>query len=418
MAFQKPKGTIDFFPDEKSKQDYVFGKLKVAAESSAFKEIESPAFENIEVLTKKSGEETRNQIFTLEKKGNEEFGLRYDITVPCARMFVDIQKGCQKPVKWFYLTRMWRYEQPQKGRLREFYQFGTEVFGSNSPAADAEVINLAIDSLKSLGLKKGDFYLYINNRKLITGLLLSRINEAQVDFALSIIDKFRKLSEDDFLKELSQNNINKNQAKEVLEIIKKDTFDKQYLNKLAQEGYEELMKVLELLSDNRDFVKIDLSVVRGLAYYTGTVFEVYDAGRKFRAICGGGRYDNLIEMFGGEKAGATGFGMGYATLSLLLQDKGLLPDSEITPDYFIAVIKKENFNDAYEICNKLRKRFSCEIDLNQRNLGNQLQFANSIKAKKVIFVGENELKEGKFKVKDMQTGIEEIFSFEELMEGR
>jgi histidyl-tRNA synthetase len=405
MAFQNPKGTVDFYPEEKRLQDYVFNNLRKTAKSFNFQEIESPGFETMGLLTKKSGEEIKGQIFNLEKKGNEEFGLRFDMTVPAARMFIQRQKSAQKPVKWFYLTRMWRYEQPQKGRLREFYQFGTEIFGSGNAAADAEIINLAIASLESLGLKKGDFYVYINNRKLITGLLLSRIKEEQIDFALSMIDKYRKLSDEDFLKELSQNKINESQADEILEIIKKSEFDKTHLNKLAQEGYGELNAVLALIKD-KDFVKVDLSIVRGLAYYTGTVFEIYDSGRKFRAICGGGRYDNLIELFEGENTGATGFGMGYSTLSLLLEEKKLVPNLTEGPDYFVAYVKKENLNDAYSMALELRDRFSVEIDLNSRNLSNQLQYANSIKAKKVIFVGENELKSGTFKVKDMGSGSE------------
>lgn len=414
MAFQNPKGTVDFYPEEKNLQKIIFNKLRETAKRFNFLEIESPVFETLELLKKKSGEEVSKQIFTLEKKGSEEFALRFDMTVPAARMFATRQKSLQKPAKWFYIDKNWRYEQPQKGRLREFYQFGVEVFGSNSPIADAEVISLAINALLDLGLSKDDFVVYISNRKLLTGLLLTRIKEDQLENVLAVIDKFRKLSKTDFVKSLIDCNLNKGQAEEILEIIEKNEFEETKLSKLGQEGLAELNSVIELLKKYKDCVKIDLSTVRGLAYYTGTVFEIFDKDREFRAVCGGGRYDNLIGLFGGDMTGATGFGMGYSTLSLLLEKKGLLPKTSEGPEYFVAYIKKEFVKDAYELALTLRKKYSVEIDLNVRNLGNQLQYANGVKAKKVIFVGEDEVKSQKFKVKDMQAGTEKLVPYDEL----
>ncbi len=153
---QKPKGTEDFFPEDKALQNAIFDKIKNTCDNYNFNEVETPAFETIQLLTKKSGDEIKEQIFTLDKRGKEEFGLRFDMTVPITRMYIEKQKALTKPVKWFALSRMWRYEKPQAGRLREFYQLSVELFGSNKAEADAEVISLAIDILKSLGLNDKD----------------------------------------------------------------------------------------------------------------------------------------------------------------------------------------------------------------------------------------------------------------------
>src|SRR3989344_428679 len=197
MTFQKPKGTQDFYPEDKALQNKIFNILRSVAQKYNFQEIESPAFENIEVLTKKEGEEITSQIFTLEKRGEEKFGLRFDLTVPAARMFIAKQKEIPKPVKWFYLSRMWRYEQPQTGRLREFYQLSAEIFGSDRPEADAEAISLLIDCFLALGLTANDFLVKINNRKLLQGIVAELVPQENITKVITLIDKKEKLSEQD-----------------------------------------------------------------------------------------------------------------------------------------------------------------------------------------------------------------------------
>lgn len=420
----KPTGTIDFYPEEMAIRKAIFRKLMAVAENYNFKQIETPAFENLNLLTQKEGEEIKQQIFTLEKRGEEEFGLRFDLTVPAARMFIEKQKELARPVKWFYLTRMWRYERPQKGRLREFYQFGTELFGSNKPEADAEVISLLIDSFQSLNLTEKDFFVKINNRKLMQGVLEEITNKKELVFkVIAIIDKKSKISDEEFENELKKLKLNKLQIEDIKNILdstgKEDMNEIEYLeqylkgkkikiNSLAKEGFNELKEILTLLENKKEFIKIDLSTARGLAYYTGTVFEAYDTFEHYRALAGGGRYDKMIEMFKGEPTPATGFGLGYATLTLLLKEKNLLPKIDTAPDYFIAIINEEVKQKAIDIAQKLRKDNKVEIDLKQRNLGNQFKFANKIGAKKVIIVGPDEVKQGKVKVKDMESGEEEI----------
>jgi len=406
---QKPTGTVDFYPEDLSIRNKIFNSLRKTVKKFGFKEVETPAFENIDLLTKKSGEEILDQIFALEQKGDETFGLRFDLTVPITRMFLEKQKSIPKPVKWFGISRMWRYERPQAGRLREFYQLSIELFGCAKPQADAEIINLAVKCLTDLGLTKDDFFVKINNRKLLQGLLLGIAKEDKLDDLIRVIDKANKITPEEFEKELKLLKIDPKEVKKILKCRKLEEIESLKLNKLAKQGLEELGFILDKVDKN--FVKFDISVARGLAYYTGTVFEIFDKEEKFRALAGGGRYDNLVELYGGAPTPATGFGMGFSTLSMLLKEKDLLPEPDIGVDYFVVIIGDVE-NKALEIIRELRKKYSVEYDLSGRNIKNQLDYANSINAKKVIFIGEDEIKSGMLTVKDMKTGKQSKFSVE------
>lgn len=407
--YQKVKGTVDFYPEEKTTQQYIFNKLRQTAVNFNFKEIETPAFETLELLTAKSGEEIKTQIFTLEKKSTEQLGLRFDLTVPATRLFVQKQKELPKPVKWFYIDKSWRYEAPQKGRLREFYQFGVELFGSDKPEADAEIISLAIEALKSLGLTKDDFYVKINNRKLAEGLLLDILPKEKLDDVFRLIDKSSKITAEEFVSELKKLRLNDSQISGIKKMVSLKGKPSEVLDTIdATSDYTkiallETKQVAELLEGYGDVIVLDLSVVRGLAYYTGTVFEIFDKGNSLRAIAGGGRYDKLVELFNGEPTPVTGFGMGFSTLSLLLESRGLLPKVALEPDYYIAYfpdVRKE----ALKLIQKLRKSNVVETDLLQRKFGKQMEYANAIGAKKLIVIGEDEVKSRMIKVKDMKTG--------------
>ncbi|MEE9525929.1 MAG: histidine--tRNA ligase [Candidatus Woesearchaeota archaeon] len=400
--FQKPTGTTDFYAEDMGIRKKIFLKLRASAKKFGFNEIETPAFETLDLLTKKSGEEILGQIFTLEQKGDEKFGLRFDLTIPITRMFLEKQKELPKPVKWYGLSRMWRYERPQAGRLREFYQLSVELFGCDKADADAEVINLAVECLKSLGLTSQDFFVKINNRKLLQGLLLGVVKEDQLEAVVRIIDKVKKITDEEFEKSLKNLKINVSGIKKILRCKTLEDIEKLKPNKLAKEGLMELKSIMELL--DKKFIKFDISIARGLAYYTGTVFEIYDKEEKFRALAGGGRYDNLVELYGGSPTPATGFGMGYSTLSLLLKEKDLVPDAGLGPDYFVVIIGEEVKEEAIKIIKNLRKKYSVDYDLSGRNIKNQMNYADSVKAKKVIFVGAEEIESGMLSVKDMKTG--------------
>lgn len=404
MKYQKPTGTVDFYPEDLALRNKIFNSLRDTAKRFNFKEVETPAFETLSLLTAKSGEEVKKQIFVLEKKGEEEFGLRFDLTVPITRLFLEKQKELSKPVKWFGLSRMWRYERPQAGRLREFYQLSVEMFGSDKPEADAEIINLAINCLRDLGLTQKDFYVKINNRNLLHGILEDFAEKKYIQDLIALIDKKEKLDEKEFEQGLDDFNVkDKEKLKQTLETD--DISKLKPRNESAKKGLEELKQVMKFL--NNKFVKFDLTVARGLAYYTGTVFEVFDRSGKYRAIAGGGRYDNMVKIFGGEPASATGFGLGYSTLSLLLKDKGLLPKIEQPIDYYVIIIGENKIKEkALSIISKLRDKYIVDYDLTGRSIKKQMDYANKINANNVIFIGEKEIWTDKLKIKDMKTGKE------------
>ena len=414
MKFQKVKGTVDYYPEDMSTRNQIFDSLKRTAASFNFMEIEPAALESMKLLTCKSGEEIKKQIFVLEKRSKEEIGLRFELTASMARMFVEKQKCIQKPVKWFALSRMWRYEQPQAGRLREFYQLSAELFGSAKPQADAEVISFLIKCLTDLGLTEKDFVVRLNNRKLIHGMLLDFIQKEKIEDVFSEIDKVSKLQRGVIEGNLRDLGIDDDQIESVFDIILTEDIENiEPKNNLATEGLNELALILNNVDSK--FVELDLTTVRGLAYYTGTVFEIFDRGGKLRSIAGGGRYDNMVKIFGGEPSPAVGFGIGLATLNLLLEEKGILPKPDTGCDYFIAPVSIDVVDDSAKIAAKLRTRFRVEMDLMGRKLGKQLAYADSIGAKNAIIIGEDELKSGKLKVRNLSSGEEKKCTVDELI---
>ena len=436
VDYLPPKGTEDFFPADFSVRKQVLDSLRATAIKYGFLEVETPAFETTEWLTKKSGDELLGQIFTLEQRGSEKFGLRFDLTVPITRLFLQKQRELQKPVRWFGLSRMWRYEAPQKGRLREFSQLSVECFGSDKVQADAELLNLFVDCYKNLGLTSKDFKVRVNSRMLLQGLLwgLNCVSsEKQCDDVFRLVDKSSKISEDDFKKELKGVGLDDAQIKNVLEIVSLKGSPSDVLSRIDALNIGDLglsdslatLKNLFLFLPEEYFV-MDLSIARGIAYYTGIVFEAFDVSGEFRALGGGGRYDNLIDLYGGERTPATGFGIGLSTLSLLLEKKNLIPKSKTGVDYFVALVPKEQSKEyqqyktlgtmgvselvlrkAFDVARELRKNSSVVIDINERKLAKQFEYAQSIGAQKVVIVGEKDLAEGKVTIRDMKTGKEE-----------
>lgn len=403
--FQKPKGTTDYYPDDFANLSGILTICLEVASRYGYREVESPAFEDLKFLSEKEGDEIKEQIFVLEKRGEEGLGLRFDLTVPLTRMFCAIQKSVQKPVKWCYGTRMWRYERPQHGRLREFYQFGVEMFGSCLPDADSEVINLAVDCLKALGLTHRDVFVNINNRKLIQGILSDIVSDDYITEALSIIDKREKIDEQEFFKLLKDVHVT-DPAKlvEILDLTDIEAISKLSLNPIARQGAEELKQLMAMVDPQ--FCRISLSSVRGLSYYTGTVFEIFDIAGKYRSICGGGRYDNLVSLFGGEATPAVGFAIGLSTLQLVLTNSDKHVPLPQPLETYVAIVDKSVRDIGRSIASTIRKTKSCDLDLTQRSLSKQLTYAASIGAKEVIIVGPKDIGQGNITIRNLLTGKE------------
>lgn len=412
MKIQNLTGTRDFYPELQRKLNYIFNAWREVSLKYGYEEMDSPLLEPVELWTLKSGSEIPEQMYNFTDKGGRNVAIRPELTPSLARMVAQKQRELGRPIKWFSIPRCWRYERPQSGRLREFYQFNLDLLGSDSMKADAEVIATSIEIMKRLKLTEKDFYIRLGNRRLLQEVFLQVVDKKVLQEVFRLVDKKCKLKEGDFelaMKDLGLNNEEIRKLNELLRINSLEEIDYKKLNENGKKGYDELKELLSYLNEYgvSKFIKVDFSIMRGFDYYTSTVFEVFDAGKEFRAIAGGGRYDNLVNDFGGEKCPGVGYGMGDVVLSLFLESKGKLPILDKSVDYFVVNIG-ETYDEVLKLANKLRKNYSVEVDVLDWDMGKQLKYANKINAKKVIFVGEDEVKKGKFKVRDMISGKEEL----------
>ena len=396
MATDKVRGTRDFYPEDKRVLNYIFNSWKSVAESFGYEEVDGPILEPVE-LYRKSGQEVPEQMYRLTDKANRELVLRPETTPTVARM-ISARRDLQKPIKWYSVSRCLRYEAPQSGRLREFFQFNLDVLGSRSMMADAEAITTAVRIMEKFGLTRKDFYVRISNRKLAEAVILDAgVEKNKLKEVYRLIDKLGKITEKDFVLSLKDIGVN---GDGLLKALKADRLDD--LNNY--DGAGELRELFSFLKKFKvdKYCVIDLTIMRGFDYYTSTIFEVFDATKELRAIAGGGRYDELAPNCPG-----IGYGMGDVVLELLLRKKGKIKKLDKDIDYFVAYVDSSVLDKAIEISEKLRERYKVEMDVSMRNLGKQFKYANSVKAKKVIVVGPDELKQGKVVVRDMTTGKEE-----------
>ncbi|MDP6293752.1 MAG: histidine--tRNA ligase [Candidatus Woesearchaeota archaeon] len=412
-----PKGMKDYYPEEKAVREKMYATFKARAKAYGFQEVEMPVMETIENLTAKSGPDKKSQIFVLEKRSNEQLGLRFDLTIPMTRLFVAKQKELPKPVKWFCVDKNWRYEAPQKGRLREFYQFGVEVFGSESPRVDAEVINLVIDCMQAFGITEKDVVMKVNSRKLLEGLLQAFVPPKKMVEVIRAIDQAEGKEEGTLKQALKDIGVENDEIIKLASI--KGTMQEvasQIENcDITEEGKEELEKMKQACAlIPKEWVEVNLGLARGLDYYTGIVFEAFDKAGDLRALAGGGRYDALTTLLGGEDTPATGFGFGILPFSIYLEEKGLLPNTGFVIEYFVAPVDEAVVPEAFRIAEKLRKKFNVEVDLSGRKLGKQFEYAASIGAKKIIVVGSRDLEKGLVTVRDLAKGKEEQVKVDDL----
>ena len=401
MTFKAPKGTRDFLPETMEKRRFVFDKIREVFDSYGFGEVDTPAFESLELLTKKGslGDEAVKDIYRFEDKAERKLGLRFDPTTPIARIVAN-KKGLKKPIKWCYnFVKMWRYEDVKKGRYREFSQSGVELIGSDSKAADAEVMMIVIDILKGLGLK--DFYLRVNSRKILEKISKKLNFKNKKIQVFREVDKIEKQGEKKVKKELNDL-IGKEKTQKLLEVLRMDADQiKNFLDKKNMR----ILKTISLLPKKyKKYVNLDFSIARGLDYYTGFIFETFIKNfENLGSVASGGRYDNLIERYGGKATPATGWGMGVDRLVPTSEEKKLIQLKQKTKVY-VAPVTKNQLKKSIEIGNKLRKKYICEVGLDSKSLSKQLSYAGDFDY--TIIVGEKDLKKGKVTVKNMKTGKE------------
>jgi len=426
MKIKPVKGTRDFYPEDMAVHNFILDGWKLSSLRNGFEEYEGPIFEYLKMYQVKSGDEIVDQLFNFTDRGDRRLAIRPEITPTLARMVNQKINALSKPIKWFSLPRMCRAERPQKGRLREFFQWNIDIIGIEGVAADAEVIFTTLDYLRSVGLRSEDIRAKISSRKLLAAILTSfGINQEKLEAVYPVLDKKSKATEEAFEAVLSEII----SSSEIIEIIIKmmnvDSCDQLAefveFNAEIQEAVDEVQKLFVLLDEMgvADYCVFDMSIVRGLAYYTGVVFEVHDTVGQLRAICGGGRYDSLLKQFGGPEVTGTGMGMGDCVLEILLRERGLIADKMSTRqlDYFVAYTDESLASEVIKAAAKIRTAgFSANFSYKANKLAKQFKQASEQNAKKTIIIGGEFIENQEFAVKDMQSGEQEVIKADTFFE--
>lgn len=412
MSIQALPGFRDFYPDQLAIRSHVFAAMRRVALRYGFEEYDGPPLESLELYTRKSGDEIVGQLYHFRDKGDREVALRPEMTPTLARMVAPKASSMKKPIRWFSIPQLFRYERQQRGRLREHFQLNCDLIGEPGPLADAEIIALAIDVIRELGLGPDDVRVRVSDRRMMQALLLHLgVPSEHLGVAYQAIDKIGRREFASYQAKLGQ----RVGSVEALDFVARHRGVKTVAG-LAEllapfpavlEAATPLCATLEALDQMGlgGFVDLDLTVVRGLAYYTGTVFELFDAHGTLRAICGGGRYDNLLDALGGVDFAALGFGMGDVVLTELLKDRGLLPPPLPSAEVFLAAVTPEDRPFVLGLAHELRDGgFRVEYGLVDQALSKQFKLADARGVKAVVVVGPDDRARGEVVVKDLAAG--------------
>ncbi|MBC8189694.1 MAG: histidine--tRNA ligase [Puniceicoccaceae bacterium] len=423
MQFETLPGFREFYPEACARRNHIFNRWRHVARAFNFLEYDAPVLEPLELYIEKSGQEIVGQLFNFEDRGGRAVALRPELTPSLARLIGAKANSLKRPVKWFNIGENYRYERPQKGRLRAFYQFNVDIFGEPGPSADAELISLLTQALQAFGLGSNDFKVRLSDRDLWLLMLAAEgLDEAGSATVLSIIDKLERTERAKTVERLSS--VMGEDAEDFLsrieEVIAIRDFEtlRAYILNLPLEGdladqakarignWEQLLRHLKAAGAG-EFIQIDLGIVRGLAYYTGFVFEAFEASGEGRALAGGGRYDALVQKLGGPDIPAVGFAMGDVTLADLLDGKSLMPAYMQRPE-FIAIIGGADERDAAlgDAAQLRALGYQVEYPLKDSGFGKQFKAANQSGARFALIYGSEELERSAVKVRDLGNGNE------------
>ncbi len=405
MEFQRPRGTRDFLPDEMAKRRYIENRLRDVAILWGYGEIKTPTFEHIELFTIKSGEGILGEIYNFKDKGDREIALRPELTAPVIRMYVESLQKSPKPLKFYYFDNCFRYERPQKGRFREFFQFGVEIIGSARPEAEAEVIALAVEMLNSAGVK-GD--LHVGHLGIVRSLL-KEIQPEQQSKIMRLVDKKDDKGLDEFLDEINAPDEMRGKLFRLIGLRGINAMHEARELVGDIEAISQFEALLELLDVYGLEYQVDMGIARGLDYYTGMVFEIYCEGLGAQnQVCGGGSY-RLAQLFGGEDTPSTGYAIGFDRVMEICEAK----PAEVKR--IVIVSFDDTREQAIVIAQKLRQHVATYVDVAGRKFKDQISYANTIGASHVVIAGKNELDAGKVALKDMKTGVQELLAVEEVV---
>jgi histidyl-tRNA synthetase len=429
MDFKAVKGTRDFYPDLMRRTNWITDIWRRVSLRNGFEEYEAPTLEYLELFTAKSGPEIAQQLFNLTDRGGRNLAIRAEITPSLARMVNAKVSSLPRPIKWFSIPRLLRAENPQRGRLREFLQWNVDVIGEDSELADAECVFVAVDAMREMGLSAADVAVRYSSRAVLSALLAALgVGAADGPRVLAVLDKRAKAPPEAFEPMLA-GVVGDAGARAALTRFLDAPLEgssaaewAQQAAKLAGQSPSPAMDaaVASLASFQaglRDFgvadwCRYDSGIVRGLAYYTGVVYEVFDRAASLRAVAGGGRYDNLLEVLGGPRVSATGFGMGDVVLGILLEEKGRLPAPAGTLDYFVIDAEGTALEQVVGLTARLRGAgASADFSYKRQTTGKQLKEASRRGARRAVIVRPDGLA-----VKDLSTGEQVDVTIEQLLE--
>jgi histidyl-tRNA synthetase len=385
MSDRALPGFRDFYPEEFAERARILHVWRDVARRFAFVEYDGPPLEPLELFTRKSGDEIVGQLYNFTDKGDREVALRPEMTPTFARMVAAKANALRKPVRWFSVPQLFRYERQQKGRLREHFQLNVDIVGETNVSADAELLAVALEIMRAFGLTAADVVARVSDRRLLSALLESLgVGATDMAAVFAVVDKIERQPRAISDEKLAALGMAEDQIGELFALF--DTRSPAVLREhygrsaAVAERLDDLEKYFEYLArlDVAEWARLDLTVVRGLAYYTGIVFELFDAQGEFRAICGGGRYDDLLKTLGGVDLPALGFGMGDVVLGALLEARGLRLAPVTHPDFWIATEADDALGDVMSVATQLRRvGASVEYALRPQALGRQRKAAYS-----------------------------------------
>lgn len=415
-----PKGTRDFYPEEMRLRNWLFDQWRSVASAYGFSEYDAPVLESEALYTRKAGEEVTQQLYNFVDKGDRQVALRPEMTPSLARMVMAKKGGLPLPLKWFSIPQCWRYERMTRGRRREHFQWNMDVWGISGEEADAELLSAMVTFFKMVGLTSEDVGIKVNSRMVI-GEILTELGIPEEKFAATcvLVDKLEKVPIDAIQGDLEELGLDRSVVERLTQVLTVNSVAA--IEETLGEDSSAVRQIKKLMAlcegyGIGDWIIFDASVVRGLAYYTGVVFEAFDRKGVLRAIAGGGRYDKLLETFGGDPTPAAGFGFGDAVIVELLKDRDLLPSFEASGvDTVVFAMSEDLYGPSLDVASRLRDAGQkVDLILESKKTKWVLKHAHRIGAKYCAIIGSQEFEAGEVAIKNLEAGEQETVKVEQL----
>ena len=411
LSSQPYKGTRDWYPKDKAVQNYIFETWKKTVQSFGFKEYAAPLLEPLEVYTAKSGEELAGeQTYAFADRGDRTVAIRPEMTPSISRMVAARRQEMAYPARLFSVANFMRYERPQRGREREFWQLNVDVFGDDGAAIEAEMLQLTDSLMKAFGADESMYEIRINSRELISEMTRNylQLDEQQASRLVRLIDRKNKLPEEAFWSQILEIVTSEEVANSLKRVLEAESIEDLPEELASSQAAGRLRQVFEMINSlGVSAARFDVTLMRGLDYYTGMVFEVFDKDpQNNRSLFGGGRYDGLVEMFGVEPISAVGFAPGLSTTEIFLRSHNLLPETETGIDFYVASVGRMELQTLHLAKQLRRQGHLVEVDTTSRKFDKLIRSADKKGAREIVFVGQNEVDSGLFEAKNLKTGEE------------